>query len=560
MSLQRWLQTFSLLVFWGLLFAAFSGSTAVMVDFFLRVDPTIALLSSAAGRFFIISFIPAVVLVILTLLFGRFFCGHICPMGTTLDVADKLFSPPYKQQLRSGPLRRLKYIVLIFISIAAILGVSFVFLASPLSLITRFYGLIILPLLVLLSDTGHQLLSPVWELLDVNSLLFFQIKPLRFATQFFILILFIGLFSLSGLTPRFWCRYICPAGALLALFSRKPLIRRQVNSQCNDCKKCVKVCPMAAIDCETPVQTRYEDCIVCLECERICPESAITFAGKGESEKKVTPAFPSRRQFITAGAAGAGTALLSLTSLGVPVGTSGEGDVAPPMLIRPPAALPEPEFLAQCVRCGECMVACPTNTLQPIWFIAGFTGLFSPAMILRRAYCQPDCHRCAEVCPTEAIRQIPPADRIHAKTGTAVINRDRCIAWEQDQKCVVCDEVCPFGAIDLYREEGISVSVPRVRENTCSGCGYCEYHCPVQNRSAIRINPMGAIRISEGSFQQEAARRGITISREEQATAGYPDQGRSDEQAPGFDLSTAPGFESGNSGGKQSAPGFLEEE
>lgn len=560
MSLRRWLQTFSLLVFWGLLFAAFSGSTAVAVDFFLWVDPTIALLSSAAGRFFIITFIPAGVLVMLTMLLGRFFCGHICPMGTTLDVADKLFSPVYKNQVRSGSLRPLKYMTLIFMAIAAALGVSFVFLASPLSLITRFYGLIILPLLVLLSDTGHQLLSPIWELLDVNSLLFLQIKPLRFSTQYFVFILFIVLFALSRLTLRFWCRYICPAGALLALFSRKPLVRRQVNSRCNDCKKCVRVCSMAAIDHETPAQTRYEDCIVCLECERICPESAITFARKGESGQGIKPAFPSRRQFITAGAAGAGTALLSLTSLGVPTGTPGEGDVAPPMLIRPPAALPEPEFLAQCVRCGECMVACPTNTLQPIWFNAGFTGLFSPAMVLRRAYCQPDCHRCAEVCPTNAIRLVPTADRIHAKTGTAVINRDRCIAWEQDQQCVVCDEVCPFGAIDLYREEGISVSIPKVKENKCSGCGYCEYHCPVQNRSAIRVNPMDAIRISGGSFQQEAARRGITISREEQTPSGYPGQGRSDEPAPGFDLSTAPGFESDNSGGEQSAPGFLEEE
>ena len=118
-------------------------------------------------------------------------------------------------------------------------------------------------------------------------------------------------------------------------------------------------------------------------------------------------------------------------------------------LIRPPGALPEAEFLANCIRCGECMKACPTNTLQPIWFKAGLEGIFTPVMLPRLAACAVNCNVCGKVCPTGAIRDLPLIEKNHAKTGTAWINRQNCLVWERDKKCLVCDEVCPYGAVSF---------------------------------------------------------------------------------------------------------------
>ncbi|MBU2646688.1 4Fe-4S binding protein [bacterium] len=560
MGFQRWTQTFCLTVFLGLLvFASGDLLASLAVDAFLQLDPSLALIKSISARQLLASVIPVLVIIILTVFLGRFFCGHICPMGTTLDLADQVFGVPYKNQKAVPHLRKVKYLVLIALAAAAAVGVDYVFLASPLSLITRFYGLVILPMTRYLAGQGHQLLSPLWEQLDINSLLFLQIRPQRFATQFFVLLFFAGLFSLSRITPRFWCRYLCPAGAILALFSRKPLVHRVVSDQCNDCGKCVRACSMGAIDPDRPLQTCYEDCVVCLTCEKVCPESAISFSREPvPAQKWTTATLPGRRQFIVAGVAGTTSAIVGLTGLNAALAKSGQGQVAPPMLIRPPAALPEPEFLSRCVRCGECMVACPTNTLQPIWFEAGVMGLFSPALTPRRGFCNPDCHRCADVCPTEAIRKLTPKERVWAKTGTAMIHRQKCLAWEFDQKCMVCDEVCPFGAIQFSREPSLSVTVPRVLEDKCSGCGYCEYHCPVQNQAAIVVTPMNALRLEHGSFQQAGEHAGLRISREEKGPPGYPGPDSTDSHAPGFDNGAAPGFAPDKEEKPPSAPGFSE--
>jgi polyferredoxin len=556
MNFHRTVQVFCLALFIGLLTFALTGTLSdLTLDFFLRLDPSVALISVISGKYFSVVFIPAVILVILTLFLGRFFCGYVCPMGTTLDGADQLFGVNYKKRKHWTRQKRWKYLILAVLIGSAVFGVSFLFVASPLSLITRFFGLVIYPLFTFLGTETHRLAMPVFEALDSDSLVFLQIPTVRFATQFFIIIVFVGLFTLSKWTPRFWCRYLCPAGAILGLFSIKPVIRRQTGRSCNNCRKCVRECPMAAIDNEFPSLTQHEECIVCLKCQRICPENAVSFTR--QPPKQLPPplpvVLPDRRRFITAGLAGMGTAAVCLTGLRSVYGKPGYGRMAHPSLIRPPAALPERDFLSRCIRCGECMVACPTNTLQPIWFEAGVMGLFSPVIMPRRGYCDPDCHRCAHVCPTEAIRKIPNHDRLWAKTGTAVINRHTCLAWEHDLKCVVCDEVCPFGAIEIAQEPGITVSVPKVKEYKCLGCGYCEYNCPVQNTAAIIVSPINEMRLPEGSCQLEGLKKGYRITRKEPVDKTYGDSGPPTGGDPSGYGSMPPG---GDSESDRLAPGF----
>ena len=91
MSLRRVIQLFSLFLFLFLLFAALAYvSTAWPVDLFLRLDPSLVTLTALSARVLLPAFLPVVVLLGATLILGRFFCSHVCPMGTTLELLGKL--------------------------------------------------------------------------------------------------------------------------------------------------------------------------------------------------------------------------------------------------------------------------------------------------------------------------------------------------------------------------------------------------------------------------------------------------------------------------------------
>jgi ferredoxin len=116
------------------------------------------------------------------------------------------------------------------------------------------------------------------------------------------------------------------------------------------------------------------------------------------------------------------------------------------------------------------------------------------------------------VCPTGAIRALNPDEKVWAKIGTAHVLRNKCLAWEFDKKCLICDEFCPYNALDFRIVPGISVAVPFVNERRCSGCGLCEYNCPVQARAAIVVEPMGALRLKHGSYRAAARKMGLDLS------------------------------------------------
>jgi ferredoxin len=539
MSFRRIIQLINLFLFLFLLSAAITQlSTAWPVDLYLRMDPSIVILTVFSAKIVLLLFLPAVFLLGATLIMGRFFCSHICPMGTTLELIGKLKLFPAKKSFSAIRLISIKYLVLGFLVGASLLGVSWVFIASPLSLITRLYGLFFYPLTAYGVEGGLNIFRPVAERLHWNTLAFSQVSSPRFTTQGFILVFFAALAVLEFFSPRFWCRTLCPSGAILSLFSFRPFLGRRVSAACTDCGKCARICPMKAIDPETPKATRHGECIVCLSCQKICPEKAILFSVPDSKEPDRAPLFlPERRYFLLSGFTGILTAASSLTGLGSPAGKPGPGQVLPAALLRPPASLPEKEFLSRCVRCGECMAACPTNTLQPLWFQAGIMGLFSPALTPRRGYCLPDCRQCSLACPTGAITYLPQKERLWAKTGTALIYKEKCLAWEHKKGCMVCDEVCPFKAVEFRFEAGNPVPVPEVQELRCTGCGYCEHYCPVQNQAAIVVSPLGAIRLARGSYLETAKRQGLNFSLRQARSFEYPPipQGSPPGRAPGFD-------------------------
>ena len=544
MNFRTVVQTLSLCLFFALLWmAAFPLVAWIPVDFFQRLDPLVFSGTLISTRQWVWSLVPGLAIIGLTLFLGRFFCGYICPMGITIDLSDRFFGSGDRGTKAFGSekeakFRKIKYFILFFILGAAILSVSSVFLASPLSLITRFYGLVIYPGLVLAGDTALDFFLPLNLMLGLEGLAYWELQSYRFATQWFITFFFVAVLGLAYYAPRFWCRYLCPSGALMALAGKKPLLRRKVSPDCTDCGLCRKKCPMGAIN-DDPFKTFHQECIVCETCVRVCPEKAVAFGLNHVQKISGTKEFiPARRQLMASALGGAGSAILVYTGIGSARSDFLPGNILSDSLIRPPGALPEEDFQARCISCGLCMKACPTNTLQPVWLEAGLGGVFSPKVLPRRGPCDPLCNVCGRVCPTGALRSISLAEKMWARIGTSSIIKHKCLAWEWNRECLVCYEVCPYAAIELKRVPDVPVPVPYIIQNKCSGCGACEYHCPVQGASAIVVEPVEALRMNKGSYIETGRAIGLELDADPDRERKPPDHlfdpDDPDDLPPGF--------------------------
>ena len=513
MTFQRTIQVISLILFFLLIAgAAFRFSGWLPHDLFLRLDPAAALLTGISARIWLGGFLAALAVLAATSVLGRFFCGYLCPLGTTIDGVDACIrNPTHTPEDVSAKWRRIKYGVLVFSTAAALMGLSLAFLVAPIPVTTRFFAVIILPLLQQTADLLLQLVAPLADGLNLPGLVYLQLPLPRFDRQWLTLFLMLLILAGGRWMPRFWCRCVCPAGALMALCAWRPMIRRRVTDDCIDCGQCTRHCPMNAIG-DDPRATRHRECIACQTCRRVCPTHAVVFSARSGTDAPGSPEFsPYRRGLLLAGACGFGTTAVTLSGARHLLGDTGTRRSIPPDLIRPPGARPEDGFLRRCYRCGACLEACPTNTLQPYGMAAGLPGLLTPVVTPQLGPCDPTCNFCGQICPTQAIRPLSHAERIWAKVGTAHILQHKCLAWELDRKCLVCDEVCPYDAIVLKRVPEVKVPVPFVIEKRCSGCGFCEHHCPVEALPAIVVEPMEALRLANGSYRQKGRSIGLAL-------------------------------------------------
>jgi MauM/NapG family ferredoxin protein len=495
------LSIFSLLFFF---FANYKLPEWLPADIYLRLDPLLGLSAILSGREIIGRALWSLLLIGTTLAVGRFFCAYVCPMGSAIDFLDLLF---WRRKNRPGikneaAWRRVKYFFLFVFLGSSLAGLTLAYLLDPLPFLTRFYTFFLYPLAITLLNLSLDLIRPVarglgWMDLSYQS----YSQPLFYMTLFTFLI-FSGVVFLNRMVPRFWCRYLCPLGALLSFLSPLGLFKRRVSPECNECLKCVRNCPMGAIE-QDPRKTRLPECIQCRTCARICPKTAITFPplpSSGRAQQaggEYLPADFSRRGFLYSFTGGLTAAFLAGR-------TPFSHTLGKQQLIRPPGALPEPEFLRTCIRCGECMKSCITNTLQPGLWDSGLAGLWTPKMDLRFAACEQSCNVCGRVCPTQAVRSLSLEEKTHAKVGTAILQKERCLVWAQDKLCLICDEICPYNAIVFRAVEGYRR--PVVIASKCNGCGFCEQRCPVGGASAIVVVPDGEIRLKEGSYLKEAQR------------------------------------------------------
>lgn len=415
-------------------------------------------------------------------------------MGTTIDIGEKLTgsSDNKKGQKKFGWIR---YFLLVFILASAALGLNTAFMFEPMSLSYRFYTFCIFPA----ADIFWRFLQTRFDSLSSVSLSQIPVSYVIGVPYFFV---FLGIILLGRYYRRFWCRDLCPLGALFSIFGRFSVLQKKVSDACTGCGKCTRKCKMGAIP-EDYRDFSVTDCIYCFDCVKECPVKAISFKvdkpkdlnslipdmtkfikGKKHSPADVSSGF-TRRNFLEAVGFGAVTTMVLKRD---------HQKIHPNQrLIRPPAALPEEQFNQTCIRCGECMKTCLTNGLQPCVTEAGVEGFMTPRLIPAAGYCEEKCEMCGEICPTGAIQKFGVADKPHIKLGLANINRSTCLVWLREEDCMVCDEHCSYRAI--YWKEVQGKFRPYVDNERCVGCGMCENKCPVKPEAAITVQSQGEHRV-----------------------------------------------------------------
>lgn len=479
------------------------------VTFFFQIDPLIWLSSFISGHQWIKGFGWAIGIVVITLLFGRLFCGFVCPFGTlhhlTSHIKPALKDLEMINANQKHPDQKIKYIILMLFIGTSLVGLNFTGLLDPIVFLFRSLSLAVFPAI----GTGLKEIFDMMVQSDIKILNFISysaeiiVSPVfgygykTFQSAWLIGILLFIILLLNRIRPRFWCRTLCPLGALLGIFTRFSMLRLEKDfDKCTGCQLCTQACQGAA----SPVPGREwepAECISCFNCFNVCPEDALAFKLKWPSRAHKAPDI-GRRAVLGSLAGGISFPLLAKLDGRI-------HRVSDARLIRPPGSLPEADFLTLCQRCGLCMKVCHTNVINPALTEAGVAGFWTPNLIMTQGYCEYTCTLCGSVCPTGDIHHLSVKRKIEhpERIGSAYVDRGRCLSWSGNGPCIVCEEHCPTSpkAIRLKEvpcpsEDGKKVQrkLPYVNLKQCVGCGICMYKCPVRGKPAIRIIAAGESR------------------------------------------------------------------
>lgn len=483
-----------------LLFLDFTGTVHTWLGWMAKIQFLPAVLALNAGTILL--------LILLTLVFGRIYCSVICPLGVFQDIVSwtrgRLRKKDRMRFTWSPAKKWLRYGVLGLFLIALVAGIgSFAALLAPYSS----YGRIASNLFAPIWQWGNNLLAYFAE--RAGSYAFYRTDVWIKSLPTFIIaaLTFIVLVILAWRNGRTYCNTICPVGTILGFFSRFSLFRIRIDAdKCKSCSLCTRSCKASCIDyLNHSVDTSR--CVDCFDCLSSCRHGAISYSfryrrtaaseNRQAPEAKATamtsegkPADTSRRNFLAISALVASAATIQAQEKKVDGGLAVIQDKKIPhrnTKIVPAGAVSLRNFYQHCTACQLCVSVCPNQVLRPS---TGLTELMQPEMSYERGYCRPECNKCSEVCPAGAIRPISIEEKSSTSIGHAVWIRENCIPLTEGHTCGNCARHCPSGAIQMVPSDPDnpdSIKIPVVNEARCIGCGSCENLCPARPFSAIYV-------------------------------------------------------------------------
>lgn len=432
--------------------------------------------------------IAAIVIVLaITLLFGRIYCSIICPAGTYQDAVSHLAAKFKKNRFSfSKENRILRFTVLGVFIILLLVGLNGIaILIAPYSAYGRMVQNLFQPIYI----GVNNLLAKAAEHYD--SYAFYEVDTWIKAMPVFIVAIatFITFTVLAWRGGRTWCNNVCPVGTVLGYISKISLCKIHIDAnKCVNCKLCERNCKSSCIDISTHT-VDYTRCVSCMNCLGKCKKDAIHY---GLAPKK-QPASDVKtdttlRAMLTTGITLAATSALHAQDKTTDGGLAVIEDKKIPERetpIKPAGSISVSSFSNKCTGCQLCVAACPNGVLRPSTSLSTF---MQPEMGFEHGYCRPECTRCGQVCPAGAIRPITREQKAAIRAGHAVWVKDNCLPQKDGVSCGNCAQHCPSGAITMVpMPENPSLKIPSIDTERCLGCGACEHLCPVRPFSAIYV-------------------------------------------------------------------------
>lgn len=454
----------------------------------LQFFPSLINAAFSGGGWLAAGFLPVI---FLTVLAGRLYCSVLCPLGILQDIIIFISGKKRHRKYRNSPSAARLHASIAAVSVVGLLiGLPLLFaLLEPYAFWGRIYRDLVLPLTAGVSIGVVEILRKLhifWAPVQFRGELAAVAMTLLSAALFVWLVYRYG---------RWYCNRLCPTGAVLRAVSLRPVWRMEFDEErCTKCGVCAHVCPAGCIDVSTQ-QIEYNRCIVCFECTVRCPFDALTFSTR--SPRKQRQSAPSaggpdlkRRKALmlavgslsAAAVGGLGFSLRPLQAASPASSVQDESGLA----VLPPGSHSKGRYTRRCVSCHTCVSVCPTHVLQPSFFALGLSGFLQPVMDYKTAYCEWECSRCTQICPTGALEALSIPEKKRVQMGTVEFDQDRCVVFTDGTDCGACAEVCPTQAVRMVPYKN-GLTQPQTETDICSGCGSCEYACPIDLPKAIFV-------------------------------------------------------------------------
>jgi len=442
-----------------------------------------------------------VLVVLLTLLAGRVYCSALCPLGLLQDAISRLAALVRRRPPRLPPSRPLTWVRQVFLwgTVAGVLagwGGLTLALLDPYSNFGRIAATLFRPLFTLANNSLVTVASAA-GLPGINRIELHWAGPWLLLPPAAFLVVVAGMAALRG---RLYCNTVCPVGTLLGFVANRALFRLKLDrSACTKCTECLRHCKAQCIDLRSGTIDASR-CVACYNCISACDQGGIGHAlawnfapawSTPETQLVGDPLNPCRRSFLASAVGAMAAAVVpgklaraaAATIEEIPFLVKAGQDSS---AIAPPGASSVAQFLDRCTSCQLCLSACPTQVLQPALLEYGVVGLLKPRLEYATAFCNFDCVRCGEVCPTGAIGRLGPEEKQVVQIGIADFYRDRCIVVTNGTDCAACSEHCPTKAVST-EPYGANLRLPVMNRELCIGCGACEFACPTKPRKAIVV-------------------------------------------------------------------------